>query len=417
MRLGLDARALNSPGPSSTRGIGRYIIDLIEGLLEHSPEDRLVLFVMAKRPMPFNWSDRCEIVTVDGPIEYERHIPPGIFPWYMNVPSLRARARRNQFLGEFYGNGLVRKQRAAFEKAVNGAKLDVLHFPTVLDVNSYPEGKFDVPIVATFHDAIPLVYREDYYDTWDRFYRRAFDRRLQLLKTYEKVVAISSASKRDAIQYAQVDPDRIEVVFNSVSARYSIPIESSTARKRYDIPGPFVLFCSPPNPHKNPLRVIEAFAKVFPKLKPDTKLVFISPLDEPDASQLRDFVRLNGLTASNFVITGRIPEEDVIALFQAADCLASPSLLEGFGLPAAQALTAGTPVIVSDRGSQPEVVGAAGLIVDPESVDAISDAILSLMTDKALSLEKIQAGLEQAKLFTFEHQARALRRIYSEVAR
>lgn len=403
MRIGLDVRAMQTQGVSAGRGIGRYIIDIVEGLLEYAPEDQVVLMVVEGRPVPQDWGERCETVPVGGMIPHEAE-----WPWYLKIPKVRSLpALQARFHDE-----AVASQRLAFETAVAKARLDVLHLPTAVDIGSYPEGTFDVPTVGTFLDAIPIVHRELIYDAWKPHERRFYDRQLANLRTLTRIVAISECSRQDAIRFGKVEPDRVDVVYPSVSPVYGVPVDVAPAREKYGLTAPFVLFCSVPDLHKNPFRIIEAFARVRPSLPAGTRLAFISPLKEPFESRLRGAAQEHGLGENDYVITGHIPEEDVVALFQAADCLISPSLLEGFGLPAAQAIAAGTPAIVSDRGSQPEVVGDSGLTVDPERTDAIADAIRRVMTDPKLRDDLSARGRVRSAMFAPEHQVAGLRMVY-----
>lgn len=408
MRIGLDVRALQTQDGSSTRGIGRYITDLLEGLLAFSSSDQIVLLALQGRPLPKGWSERCEIVGVEGLIYSE--MPK---PWYMKLPKLRS---NQALLGRLHWQA-VASQRSGFEAAVNRARLDVLHLPTAVDVGSYVEGDFEPPIVATFLDAIPLVHREMYYDVWGRFAQRHYDRQLADLKKAACVVAISEASRQDAIRYTQLPPERVRVVYPSIPPVYDVPVDTRTVRERYGLTGAFVLFCSIPDLHKNPERVVKAFAAVRADLPQGTRLAFVSPLEAPYEERLRTAALECGLNEAAYTITGRIPEDDLVALFQSASCLASPSLIEGFGLPAAQALAAGTPPIVSCRGSQPEIVGDAGLVVDPESVNEIGHAMVRLLNDAELREDLVRKGRERARLFLPERQAREIRAIYAGVVR
>ncbi len=409
MRIGLDVRALQTQGGSETRGIGRYVAGIVESLAADQAEDRLVLLGLEGRPYPEGWETRFETVSVSGAF-YER----ASMPLYMRLPKLRS---SQALLGRFHTRAAL-AQRSGLEAAVAAAKLDVLHLPTAVDLGSFPGGDFKTPVVATFLDAIPLLHREIFYDTWAPFLQRFYDGQLADLDRVACVVAISEASRKDAIQFAKLSPERVKVVYPAISPAYGVAVNASAlvaVRARYGLPGPFALFCSVPDEHKNPTRVVQAFARALPSLPKDARLAFVSPRGEPYEIKILDAARASGLSAEEVTITDRIPEADLVALFQAASLLVSPSLVEGFGLPAAQALASGTPAIVSIRGSQPEVVGDAGLTVDPEDVGAIAQAIVRLMTDLPLHDELARRGRLRADLFTSERQARELRAIYDSV--
>ena len=117
------------------------------------------------------------------------------------------------------------------------------------------------------------------------------------------------------------------------------------------------------------------------------------------------------------VLTGYVPEADLPALYSSALCFVYPSYFEGFGLPPLEAMKCGAPVIVGNRTSLPEVVGEAGLTVDPFDVDAFAGAIRKLMNDLTLRKKLSQMGQERARAFTWRETARQTLRVYQEVAR
>jgi len=117
------------------------------------------------------------------------------------------------------------------------------------------------------------------------------------------------------------------------------------------------------------------------------------------------------------ILTGYVPESDLPALYSSALCFVYPSYFEGFGLPPLEAMKCGAPVVVGNRTSLPEVVGDAGLTVDPFDVDAIAGAIRRLLNDSALRAELSQKGEERASAFTWRETARQTLQIYQDVAR
>lgn len=408
MRIGLDVRALQTGGGSENRGIGRYVAALLEGLADHEPEAQPVLLGLAGRDLPGDWGRRFETFAVGGRV-YER----ASFPLYMRLPKVRS---SQALLGRLHAQAAA-SQRKAFGEAVVGARLDVLHLPTAVDVGSFPAGDFPVPTVATFLDAIPMLRREAFYDTWAPFLQKFYDAQIADLRKAARVVAISEASRADAIRLAGLPPERVAVVYPAVSPAYGVPVSEETRSEveaRYGLTRPYALFCSVPDPHKNPERVVEAFARAEVE---NATIVFVSPRERPILERLRAYAEAYGLPSDRLVVIGRVPESDLVALFQGAACLVSPSLVEGFGLPAAQALAAGTPAIVSSRGSQPEVVGDAGLVVDPEDVAAIAGAIRRSMTDSALRAELAQKGRIRATRFAPERQAREMMAVYRDAVR
>ncbi|RYG80017.1 glycosyltransferase, partial [bacterium] len=323
LRVGIDIRALQSAGGSAERGIGRYVTDLVVGLRDHAPEITPVLFGLAERPVPKALVGS-EVVPVAGPIFAE--LPR---PWFGGIPKLRSSSalwgRRHRAARTELAAGLTR--------AVAGARLNVLHFPSAVDVGSYPEVESDVPQVRTFLDAIPYRLRETYFDRWPAFMQDYYREQLDGLRKARIVVAISRASADDARDLAHVPEERLRVVYPAVDDRYRVhgsePPPFDLGSERY------VLFCSVPDAHKNPGVAIEAFARA--ELDRSIRLVFVSPLDRAESNEMIGMADRLGV-GDRFLITGHIPEERMPALFAGALALLSPSQMEGFGLPAAQAM-------------------------------------------------------------------------------
>ncbi len=409
--MGIDIRPLQSAGGSAERGIGRYVTDLVLGLRDHAPEIGPVLFGLAGRATPPPL-EGLEIVPVEGPIFAEAPKP-----WFASIPKLRS----SSALWGPHHRKLRAELAAGMSRAVAGANLDVLHFPSAVDVGSYPEGTFDVPQVRTFLDAIPYRLPEIHYDRWPAFMQAYYREQLGGLKQAEIVVAISRASADDAREIAGIPEEKLRVVYPSVSDRY-----------RDQDPGPppfglhrgrYVLFCSIPDAHKNPAIAIEAFA--LAQLDADVRLIFVCPVDRPEVTALRALAEAKGLE-DRFLIMGRVPEELMPPLFAGALTLISPSKLEGFGLPAAQAMAAGTPVVVSDNSSLREIVGGRGIVGDePYGAGALAPAddaasfarhLRTFATDSGARATYSSLGRARARLFTSERQAQALAEIYFEAA-
>jgi glycosyltransferase involved in cell wall biosynthesis len=115
------------------------------------------------------------------------------------------------------------------------------------------------------------------------------------------------------------------------------------------------------------------------------------------------------------MFTGYVPDEDLSALYSGARAFVFPSLYEGFGLPLLEAMQCEVPVIASNTTSIPEVVGDAGILVDPKDVDALCQALLDLLTDNSLSQELKRKGLERAKLFSWDKSAADTVEVYKRI--
>lgn len=176
-------------------------------------------------------------------------------------------------------------------------------------------------------------------------------------------------------------------------------------------PTKFFLHVTNGKPYKNTPRVIEAFIKATGNSDRCLAIVGRKSVFTPDIQAL-----VAGSSAEKRInFLGSVHDEDVLSLFQTARALIFPSLFEGFGLPVIEAMACGCPVITSSRGSLGQVAGNAALIVNPESVDEISDAILVLENDEPLRQSLIKKGFERAKQFSWEKAALEMLNVFEQV--
>ena len=231
----------------------------------------------------------------------------------------------------------------------------------------------------------------------------------------DHVLADSEATRQDLIELYQTSSDKISVLYSGVDARFQ-PITNTVAlarvRKRYALGGdPFILSVGTIQPRKNYGRLIEAFRRSDIA---GVKLVIAGGkgwLDQPIYEQ----AVAAGLSA-RIQFLGFVDDADLPALYSAAALFAFPSLYEGFGLPALEAMACGTPVVTSNVSSLPEVVADAALTVDPLDVDALAHAVSKAMADSAQRKRLAAAGIKRAKQFTWEKAAEQLYGHYQRLA-
>jgi glycosyltransferase involved in cell wall biosynthesis len=223
-----------------------------------------------------------------------------------------------------------------------------------------------------------------------------------------RVIAVSQATRDDLVQHYHVPPERIRVVYHGVEARFR-PTADPAALARYHLPGRYLLYLGTLQPRKNLERLLEAYARL--------------PLEAPPLvlagakgwyfGRIATALAALGL-AGRVLLPGYIADADVPAVLSAATALLYPSLYEGFGLPALEAMACGTPVVVANASSLPEVVGQAGLLIDPLRVEEITAAIQRLLTDEGLRAELGRRGQERARLFSWERCARETMAVLEE---
>ncbi len=302
----------------------------------------------------------------------------------------------------------------AMRRAASGARLDVLLYPTVY---TYFPPPARVPTLVTVHDVIP-----------ERYPRLVFpNRRLELYWRLKVLVAIRRAAlvltvSRDAARgiarHLRVPRARIRVVGEAPDATFRPAREEngSTAagrvRERLDLSDdvPYLLYVGGISPHKNLDTLIESIGRLRGEGGgDDLRLVLVG--DYAGDSFYSAYPALRARVAAHklkgaVLFAGRVPDDELVELYHGARALVLPSFLEGFGLPAVEALACGTPVVASTAGSLPEVVGDAGLYFDPDDPAGLDWALRRLLTDPALRAELAARGPARAAQFSWGRTAR-----------
>ena len=241
------------------------------------------------------------------------------------------------------------------------------------------------------------------------------------LGTAAHVITASEAAMRDLQTTFGVPRAKLTVIPLAADDRFRPQPESvvATSRQRYDLPRHYVLYLGSNKPHKNIRALIDAWARLLHRQivsgsGSPTWLVIAGHVD-PRFSLAQKRVLEHGV-ASTVRFLPDVADDDLPALLSGALCFVYPSLHEGFGLPPLEAMACGTPVIASNRTSLPEVVGDAGLLVDPEP-EALAAAIARLIGDADLRLALQARGLERAAGFSWKRTATETLQVYREVAR
>jgi glycosyltransferase involved in cell wall biosynthesis len=265
-------------------------------------------------------------------------------------------------------------------------------------LNLMPEGLVasSVPQVTVIHDVLPLHYPGEY--PRQQYYFRHYVPRV--LRASRRIIVSSESTRRDIERfYPRVPPERLRVVAPGCDVRRYAPGPPSDRRP------PYALYLGNVMPHKNLGRLVEAFATVARDR--DVRLVLRGSGRRQNVDELRAHLGRLGVEDrvdwQPYAEGGALPE-----LYRGARMLLLPSLYEGFGMTALEAMACGTPVITSSTSSMPEVVGEAGLLVDPLDTSAIAAAMRRLFEDDALADDLRARGLARAKLFSWETTGRAV---------
>lgn len=286
-------------------------------------------------------------------------------------------------------------------------ELDIVHDP-------YDTGplSFKMPFkkIITIHDISPFIYPHTFPPIKVLLNKVLISRTLNA----DKIIADSNSTKQDLICYFNTREEKIRVILLAADEKFE-PLnngEIDEIRQNYNLNFPFILYVGALEARKNIVTLIRAFYKLKKKgIK--HKLVITG---KKGWKYKEIFKTINNLNLQKDVVfTGYVPEDDLPALYNAADLFVYPSIYEGFGLPPLEAMACGTPAITSNTSSLPEVVGVGGIMVDPYDVDGLADAMHKVLTNDGLREDMIKKGLERAKMFSWEKCAKETLEVYEEV--
>jgi len=304
-----------------------------------------------------------------------------------------------------------------FRRTVKRLGCDLVHIPHTFWVPTPAH----CPYVMTVHDLLDYMYRVK----MDSSFRRTvhFYMTRQALSRADRLFAVSNFTKKDIVRLFNVPEQRIEVVYNAIDDRFRrghvTQEEKNIIVERYQVNHPFLLYAGRISPHKNVVRIIEAFAALKAELAkdelyPDLKLIIIGDEVSKHPDLRRAVIR--GGMQNDVRFLGFVAIDVLRIFYDVAKIFVFPSLYEGFGLPPLEAMAHGTPVVTSNTSSLPEVVGKAAVMVNPENIFEIRNALYRVLVDQPFREKLKAAGVQQAQQFSWDNSVRRILDVYREVA-
>jgi len=341
---------------------------------------------------------------------------------YFLIGSPAKIAEFGQLLPNFHLVALDRRDdtlngNLAFRAIVQRLGCDVVHIPHLFWI---PRG-LPCPYVLTVHDLLEHMYGSRNASGLRRSLHFYLTRRV--LRKAARVIAVSQFTKNEIEKLLAIPDARIEVVYNAIDERFlhghATEADRDLIAQRYLVNYPFILYAGAIRPHKNVVRIIEAFSALKSELQkqqqfPDLKLIIIGD-DLSSHPRLRRTVVRSGVQ-NDVRFMGFVPIEVLRIFYDVAKIFVFPSLYEGFGLPPLEAMAHGTPVVTSSTSSLPEVTGNAALLVNPENVFEIQRGLQRALLDPVLRAQMKQRGYEQAQRFSWTTSVSRILEIYREVA-
>ncbi len=367
MKIGFDAKRafLNASG------LGNYSRNTLNALKNHHPDNQYVLFTPEINEELFSNSKQFNVISPDSSLLK-------LFKSLWRSFSVSRQLKNNE--------------------------LDLFHGLS----NELPSGiqKSKVTAIVTIHDLIFLRYPE-FYKPIDR---KIYYQKVKYACTAaHKIIAISNQTKEDIVEYFKINPEKIEVVFQSISPKYYERLNTKHLESKYNLPKKFILAVGTIEKRKNQLSLLKAIHKaqlnipvVFvgkPTLYTTSLIQFITE------KKLEDRVRF----------LNNIKTTDLAGLYQKASLSVYISMFEGFGLPIIESMASGCPVITSNVSCLPETAGDAAVLCDPENIDEIGEKIKLLLENDSFRNEMIEKSKERSKLFHPEKYSQNLISLYSKI--
>ncbi|MHB9158907.1 MAG: glycosyltransferase [Thiobacillus sp.] len=405
MRIVIDMQGAQAE--NRNRGIGRYSLSLALAMVRNRGEHEIVLALNGLFP------DTIEPIRA----AFEGLLPQENIRVWSAVSPVASMATANDW----------RRQSAELVREAFLASLR----PDVVHVSSLFEGLVDdavssigvlsrtTPTAVTLYDLIPYIHRKPYLESpaVEAWYLE----KIEHLRRADLFLAISESSRREGIDHLGLPDDRSVNISTDAEPHFQplkISAETEQAiRQKYGLKRPFVMYTGGIDHRKNIEGLIRAYSKLSPELRKTHQLAIVCSALPESRRNLEQLAVQQGLSKSELILTGFVPEDDLVALYNLCALFIFPSWHEGFGLPALEAMRCGAPVIGANTSSLPEVIGWEEALFDPHSDEAMAWAMEHVISDPIFRGKLVQHGKEQSAKFSWDDSARraiaAMKRLHT----
>lgn len=405
MRIVIDLQGAQTE--SRFRGIGRYSIAIARGIIRNNSRHEIFIALSAM----------LDESIADIKAQFADLLPAeNIVVWHA-VGPVRAMDQGNEW----------RRESA---ELIREAFLESL-CPDVVFITSLFEGHVDdaatsvhkfsrqYKVAVLHHDLIPLVQAETYLQ--DDVYKPYYLQKVEWLKNADLLLTNSAYTAQEAIEHLHLQGDHVQNIAAAVDSQFCMAevaaSEKETVLGHYGIQREFMLYAPGGfDSRKNFKRLIEAYAGLSDALRRSHQLVIVSKLSIGDRQYLESLASGNGLQQGELVLTGYVPEDELIQLYRLCKLFIFASLHEGFGLPVLEAMSCGAPVIGSNVTSIPEVIDNPEALFDPYSVSSMRDKIAQCLTDDTFLARLKEIAQQQARNFSWDKAAVTALEAFEKIA-
>jgi len=397
MRIVLDLQGVQTD--SGLRGIGNYCLSLTKFFVKNSKDHEIIIALNGFYPHT---------------IQPVRDALDDLLPqenirvWYAPGPTFEAEI--NHAWPRYQTAELIR------ESFIRSLK------PDFIQIMSFFEGYVDdavtsirhlseiAPVGVILYDLIPLADAENFLKP-DPVYQACYMRQIKDLENASLLLSISNYSRKQGIELLDVPEEKIVNISTGLDVDFKVLLlneeQLNELSEKYDLSKEYILYTGRTDERKNVRRLVKAYSQLTPELRKRYNLVIVGKIDDQQKRPLLEFSKECGLDKADLIFTGFVDKSDLIKLYNACSLFIFPSLQEGFGLPALEAMASGAPVLASNTTSLPEVMGEERkhAMFDPYSVDDIHDKMQVILTNKKIREELVSEGTKQAKKFSWETSA------------
>ncbi|MEM6403746.1 MAG: glycosyltransferase family 1 protein [Cyanobacteria bacterium P01_D01_bin.116] len=301
-----------------------------------------------------------------------------------------------------------------FPQLVQQQKADIYHILDHSEAHiTYGLKKQSQPVVVTCHDLINFYYKDNLQGsvTLPFLSHNMWLHAVKGMKCADSVVTVSSMTAKDATKILDIEPTRISVIPNAVESIFKVLPEEEINQFRYKSGISLDTFCLLNVGSNHPRKNIDAILQVLNILKQRELSIHLWKAGADFNESQKQFISDCKLE-ENISYLGKPDKSTLLELYNAADILIAPSLHEGFGITLIEAMACGTPVITANVSAMPEVIGDAGILVEPNNYQLMADAVNNLQHNSVFRKQLIEKGLNRVKRFTWESTSEQIAQVY-----